>query len=343
MDDFSTFRIAIRGFDREDVITYVRRKEEEYGARIMEMDREIRRRDKQIKDLNERLDMKNSQIEHMEQDIKNKYQKYIDHYDQIGELVYRSRMEGDRILRDAKEEAKRIVEEADAEAKRRAASVQGQIDAKLKDGKEKYLAVQEEMNEIVDMLNQMQRKFMVSYKEMHEIVQSMPSSLDDINLDAEEDFSEEDEILNFGMDSFLDDEDFEDSDMDIVLAFDPDKDEAEAALAESIRAITKSRSDEEALKTAEQLSEEIAAEIPALKEVTEAGSAAPSDEKETPAEQAADIPEEISEEHAAEEPQEEEELPEEENVLFASSSLEEAVLFDAIDALSNRQQEETEA
>ena len=61
---------------------------------------------------------------------------------------------------------------------------------KLNDGKQKYLAVQDEMNEIVDLFNQMQRRFMQSYKEIHEITQSLPDSLDDINVD----FDEEDNL-----------------------------------------------------------------------------------------------------------------------------------------------------
>ena len=101
-----------------------------------------------------------------------------------------ARTESEELRRSAREESDQLLSSADAEAKRRVSSVQGQIDAKLTDGKKKYIAVQEEMNEIVDLFNQMQRRFMQSYKEIHEITQSMPDSLDDINVD----FDEEDNL-----------------------------------------------------------------------------------------------------------------------------------------------------
>ena len=106
------------------------------------------------------------------------------------EMRSSARTESEELRRSAREESDQLLSSADAEAKRRVSSVQGQIDAKLTDGKKKYIAVQEEMNEIVDLFNQMQRRFMQSYKEIHEITQSMPDSLDDINVD----FDEEDNL-----------------------------------------------------------------------------------------------------------------------------------------------------
>lgn len=73
-----------------------------------------------------------------------------------------------------------MIEEAEAEAKRRVESVQSEIDDKLLEGKKKYLAVQEEMNGIVELINQAQKRFMSSYKEVHQIINSMPTSLNDI-------------------------------------------------------------------------------------------------------------------------------------------------------------------
>ena len=48
------------------------------------------------------------------------------------------------------------------------------------DGKKKYVAVQDEMNEIVELINQAQKRFMSSYKEVHRIVTAMPESLYDL-------------------------------------------------------------------------------------------------------------------------------------------------------------------
>ena len=58
--------------------------------------------------------------------------------------------------------------------------VQEEVNEKLADGKKKYVAVQDEMNEIVELINQAQKRFMSSYKEVHRIVTAMPESLYDL-------------------------------------------------------------------------------------------------------------------------------------------------------------------
>ena len=58
--------------------------------------------------------------------------------------------------------------------------MQSEIDDKLVEGKKKYLAVQDEMNGIVELINQAQKRFMASYKEVHQIISTMPTSLQDI-------------------------------------------------------------------------------------------------------------------------------------------------------------------
>ena len=218
MEDYTMFRQALRGFDKDEVLAYITRHEEESAARIADLEKNVKKRDKIISELKNRIVLKDEQVDRMEKEIRNKYQKYIDNYNQIGELVYESKLKADRIVAEAHIEADRILAGADAEAKRRVASVQGEVDAKLNDGKQKYIAVQDEMNEIVDLFNQMQKKFMQSYKEVHEIIQSMPASLDDMDLDfgldedGEEDLDEADlDLSSLGID-FDDEEDFDDYD-----------------------------------------------------------------------------------------------------------------------------------
>ena len=75
------------------------------------------------------------------------------------------------------------------------------------------------MNEIVDMFNQMQKKFMQSYKEVHEIIQSMPVSLDDIDLEDETDDLDDYGAAVEDLDDF---DDLDDSELDALLDFDFD-------------------------------------------------------------------------------------------------------------------------
>lgn len=217
MNDYTMFKRTLNGFDKDEVLQYIQKEEEEHGKQVAALEKEVRRREKVINELKNRIVMKDEQVDRLQSDIQNKYQKYIDNYQQIGELLYESKIKGDQIVTDAQTRADRLLADADEEAKRRVSSVQGEIDAKLTDGKKKYLAVQDEMNDIVDMFNQMQKKFMQSYKEVHEIIQSMPASLDDINIDPEDedDFSEDDlDLREFGL-SFDDDLDLDEDEENV--------------------------------------------------------------------------------------------------------------------------------
>lgn len=212
MEDYMSFKPALRGFDKDEVLEYIRRQEEEANMRIASLEKDIRKRDKIISELKNRIVLKDEQVDRMEKDIREKYQKYIDNYRQIGDLVYESKVKSDRIIEEAHIEAGKILANAEAEARKRITSVQQEITQRLADGKQKYVAVQDEMNEIVELFNQMQKKFMQSYKEVHELIQSMPVTLGDIGLSPEPD----DE----------DDEDFDDVDLELkALGIDIDFDE----------------------------------------------------------------------------------------------------------------------
>ena len=134
----------------------------------------------EIAHLEERIQEKQKQKEKLEREISEKYQKYIDRYDLIGGLVLESEEKAEKIIREANEKAEQVLNDADQqaetttqnarkaadqivseaiatrdelmdEAKKEAekclAAVQAEVDAKLADGKRKYIAVQDEMNE----------------------------------------------------------------------------------------------------------------------------------------------------------------------------------------------------
>jgi cell division septum initiation protein DivIVA len=217
MNDYTLFKQVLKGFDKDEVLAYIDKQDEENSKTVAALEKEIKRRDRIIGELKNRIVAKDEQVDRLQDDIRNKYQKYIDNYNQIGDLVYESKMKSDQILSDAHVQANKVLADADEEAKRRVTGVQGEIDAKLTDGKKKYLAVQDEMNEIVDLFNQMQRKFMQSYKEVHEIIQSMPASLDDINISSaeEDDYDDDtDTIRTFSFELRDDDFDLDDDDDD---------------------------------------------------------------------------------------------------------------------------------
>ena len=164
--------------------------------------RVIAEKDARIAELNKRLELKEQQQERMEEEIKNKYQVYIDKYDSIAKLVFDAQIRSDDMLQKTTEECdkmrkktwaecSRIREDAEEEARRTIDSIQQEVDDKLAEGKKRYVAVQNELNEIVELINQAQKRFMASYKEVHNIINTMPESLSDMECEEEPESEEE--------------------------------------------------------------------------------------------------------------------------------------------------------
>ena len=120
-------------------------------------------------------------------------------FDKDGELkaiveaaVANARKAADQIVSEAIATRDELMDEAKKEAEKCLAAVQAEVDAKLADGKRKYIAVQDEMNEIVELINQAQIRFMASYKEVHKIVSAMPETMRELE-DEEASRKKEDE------------------------------------------------------------------------------------------------------------------------------------------------------
>ena len=170
MGEHEMFKTSLMGgYDKEEVQELIQKMKDEMAEVQVNYRKQLAERDERIAELQKRIELKDAYQARMEEDIKEKYQKYIDNYESIGKLVFEAQLKSDSMQR-----------EAEAEAKRRVESVQSEIDDKLLEGKKKYLAVQEEMNGIVELINQAQKRFMSSYKEVHQIINSMPTSLNDI-------------------------------------------------------------------------------------------------------------------------------------------------------------------
>ena len=181
MGEHEMFKTSLMGgYDKEEVQELIQKMKDEMAEVQVNYRKQLAERDERIAELQKRIELKDAYQARMEEDIKEKYQKYIDNYESIGKLVFEAQLKSDSMQKEAEEKCSKMIEEAEAEAKRRVESVQSEIDDKLLEGKKKYLAVQEEMNGIVELINQAQKRFMSSYKEVHQIINSMPTSLNDI-------------------------------------------------------------------------------------------------------------------------------------------------------------------
>lgn len=259
MGEHEMFKTTLMGgYDKEEVQELIQKMKDEMAEVQVNYRKQLAERDERIAELQKRIELKDAYQARMEEDIKEKYQKYIDNYESIGRLVFEAQLKSDSMQKEAEEKCSKMIEEAEAEAKRRVESVQSEIDDKLLEGKKKYLAVQEEMNGIVELINQAQKRFMSSYKEVHQIINSMPTSLNDIEdvvdleiqklegnssdeiLDTEEEIhlgdTQELDILD-AVDDISDLEEFDEEDEDSKLAMQISKllsEEDEAMMEEDL-------------------------------------------------------------------------------------------------------------
>ena len=114
--------------------------------------------------------------ERLEREIQEKYQKYVDNYETIGRVALEAQLRADKMIEETQEKCDKMVADAEAEAKQKIADAELEIDGKLLDGKKKYLALQEEMSQIEDLINSAQKHFADSYSEVHKIIDAMPTS-----------------------------------------------------------------------------------------------------------------------------------------------------------------------
>lgn len=185
MSEHEVFRTTLMGgYDKDDVLERLRNIKDSAMQEKNKLLKDLTARDEIISDLKRRLDEKDAQRKKLEQEINEKYKKYIDHYESITHLLVESQIKADTIVADAKKKSEQILKVTDEEVKRKIDSVQSEIDEKLIEGKRKYVAVQDELNEIVELINQAQKRFMTSYKEVHQIVRMMPESLKGLEEEA---------------------------------------------------------------------------------------------------------------------------------------------------------------
>lgn len=185
-DLFRTVKFG--GYDKDEVEEGITKIKDEAQAEINRLTGVVRDRESELAKAKQRLDGKSAQVDQLECDIKDKYQSYIDNYENIGKLVFDAQVRADRIVRDAKDEKGRILESAKLEAEKYVASAQTEVDKKVDEGRKKYTAIQEEITTTVALMNQVQRQFMESCKNVHALMNSLPSNLADAYDDDDDNY-----------------------------------------------------------------------------------------------------------------------------------------------------------
>ena len=218
--DARDFEIELRGYNKDEVDTYISELETEYSQKLSRIEAKSREMEKQTEDLKRRPDKKERQKEQLEREIETKYRTYIDNYDKIAGLVYESQLKADRIiaeanserdailqaaheeeqrilaeanrvLEDAKTQEKLMLDDADVEAKRRVDAVAGTVDRALADGRTRYADIQVQIRGLIETLEEAQRRFEKGCAETQKIFDLMPETIDRFT-DEESDFDEDD-------------------------------------------------------------------------------------------------------------------------------------------------------
>ena len=212
------------GYKKSAVHEVIQRLKDEMADQEASFRKEIEERNARIDELQRRIEEKDKEQARAEEEIQEKYQKYVDNYESISKLVLEAQLKAESMEKDAGEKCDKMVADAEEEAKRKINAIQPEIDERLAEGEKKYHAVQDEMNRMVAMIDQIQQKFSASYDAVHQIVSGMPEFLDGLDEMTGEDKktgSEEEDDLDFldGIDDMgsLDEEDEEQDDSKLAL------------------------------------------------------------------------------------------------------------------------------
>ena len=193
MSDYDMFRTTLMGgFDKDDVIRQFQELKENQYKEKTRLEKELKDRDEKLAELSKRLKLKEVQRERLEKEIAEKYQKYIDNYDSISGLVFDAKVQAnqmleeaikkrDEILKEADQEANQRldeaensaryqIEEAEREANRRVKEAQKEADGIMAEGRIKYDALQQQINEVADLFGQAQKRFLAAHKEVRQIL-----------------------------------------------------------------------------------------------------------------------------------------------------------------------------
>ena len=186
------FKSARRGgYDREDVQQQFKTLKDEAAEEKNKLLLVLKSKEKKIGEQNDLIEEKDGEVRRLDaevkqlrKDIDEKYKTYIENYDTIGQLVYDAKIRSNQMIRDAETESDRIIKNAEAEKERILAAAkesadvqlgraQSEMDEKIRDGRRSYAAIQDEVSELVQLVNQIQRKFMQSVKTIHELSDSV--------------------------------------------------------------------------------------------------------------------------------------------------------------------------
>ena len=224
MEEYEMIKTTlVGGYKKEEVQELIQKLKNEKAEVEADYKQQIAEKDSRIAELQKRLELKDDYQLRLEDEIKEKYQKYIDNFESIGKLVLEAQLKADSMEEAAKRKTDEMLKEAENEAKNRVENVENEIEEKLAEGEKRYHVLQERMNELKRTIEQVQEKVENS---CGEILQVINAASDLLSGRKTENSNDENQYLSEEVDEELD---FLDSPEDVeeLEEFDEEDDEDE--------------------------------------------------------------------------------------------------------------------
>ena len=106
------------GYDKDEVAEGLTKLKDEAYAEKTKLLGIIRERDRKLEELTNRLEQKETEIDELHREIREKYQPYIDNYESIARLVYDAQLRANAIEKETEERSGRMMQEAQEESGR---------------------------------------------------------------------------------------------------------------------------------------------------------------------------------------------------------------------------------
>ena len=141
------------GYKKSTVHEVIQRLKDEMADQEASFRKEIEERNARIDELQRRIEEKDKEQARAEEEIQEKYQKYLDNYESISKLVLEAQLKAESMEKDAGEKCDKMVADAEDEAKRNINDIQPEIDARQAEGEKKYNDVQAELTRRGEMID----------------------------------------------------------------------------------------------------------------------------------------------------------------------------------------------
>ena len=100
MAEYEMFKTTLMGgYDKEEVQEQIQKLKDEMAEQQEAYKKQIEEKDARIAELQKRIELKEEYQVRLEEDIKEKYQKYIDNYESIGKVVFEAQVKADNMER----------------------------------------------------------------------------------------------------------------------------------------------------------------------------------------------------------------------------------------------------